>query len=534
MALNESKKTDWQAYGLYALVALAVLLPLLKPGFILTLDMVFTPELRLPESITASWPFHALLYGLNFVIPSDIIQKILLLSVLVLSGIGMHRLVRLLQPTHIGWGIYFASVLFMLNPFTYARFMAGQYMVLLSYALLPWFIRLLLRFMHRPELKNSLKLAGLTVLIGIISIHMLAAVAVLFLAALGVVTWRYRSKLKAFATFGAITLGIFIVASSYWLVPLVMGQGATAQTIGSFTAADTAAFETRGDNPFVRIFHILRLQGFWGEGAAQFLLPQNVMLFWGLIALIILALVIIGGVTLWRQSKALATFFGASILVAALMGAGLLPLPPGLREPHKMTALVALGYAVFVAFGVDTLLRWLRDKAETAYVIGAVAILILPLLYMRVMLWGFHNQLVPVKYPAEWTSLNEQLHDDKDGAVLFLPWYLYMSFDFSGRIIANPAPNFFDKETIASTDPELGGAAGSQANPRTDALTKLLANPESDLAEALAEQDIKYILLTKELDYQKYDFIANQSQFEKVTDNDKLTLYRNTAWKETQ
>lgn len=535
MALNtSSKKTDWQAYGLYALVALAVLLPLFKPGFILTLDMVFTPELRMPQQVTASWPFHALLHGLNLIIPSDIIQKILLLAVLVLSGIGMHRLVRLLQPAQVGWGIYFASVLFMLNPFTYSRFMAGQYMVLLGYALLPWFARLLLQFMHRPELKNALKLGGLAVLIGIISIHTLAAVSVLSLAVLGVVAWRYRSKLKAFAMFGAVALGVFIVASSYWLVPLAMGQGSTAQTIGSFTAADNAAFGTRGDNPLVRIFHILRLQGFWGEGTAQFLLPQDVMLLWGLVALGILALVIFGAVVLWRQSKALAVFFGASMVVAILMAGGLLPLPPGLREPHKMVALLALGYAVFAAFGVDALLRWLRDKSETAYIAGAVVILILPLLYMRVMLWGFHGQLVPAKYPAEWTSVNEQLRGDQGGAMLFLPWYLYMHFDFAGRIIANPAPQFFDKQTLASTDPELGGATASQTNPRSTALTTILANPAPDLAEQLAKQDIKYILLTKELDYQQYDFLANQPNIEQVTDNDRLTLYKNTAWKEAQ
>ncbi len=536
MALDNLHKTDRQAYGIYALVALAVLLPLLKPGFILTLDMVFTPELRMPDHVTASWPFHVLLHGLNLVIPSEVIQKLLLLATLTLAGIGMHRLVRLLQQTRIGWGIYFASVFFMLNPFTYSRFMAGQYMLLLGYALLPWFVRLLLQFMHRADLKSALKLGGLAAIIGIISIHTLAALSVLSLVALGVVVWRYRSKLGAFIKFGAVAAGLFLVVSSYWLVPLAFGQGSTAQTISSFTAADTAAFETRGDNPIARSFHILRLQGFWGENTAQFLLPQQVMLFWGVLALAIIGLVITGAIILWRQSKPLAVFFGVSILIALLMAAGLTPLPPGLREPHKMVALVALGYAVFSTFGVDALLRWLREKAETGYIVGAVVILILPLLYMRVMLWGFHGQLTPVKYPTEWTSLNEQLREDKDGAVLFLPWYLYMSFDFSDRIIANPAPAFFDKETIASTDPELGGAAGSQANPRETAIKQILeqAKTNQNLAEELAKHDVKYILLAKELDYHVYEFVANQPGVEQVTDNGSLTLYRNTAWRETR
>ncbi|HZM63767.1 MAG TPA: hypothetical protein VFB59_01390 [Candidatus Saccharimonadales bacterium] len=535
MALNI--KTEWQAYGMYALVALAVMLPLLRPGFILTLDMVFTPTLHMPESVTASWPFHALLYGLNAILPSEIIQKLLLFGIFILAGVGMHRLVRLLQPKQASWGIYFASIFFMLNPFTYSRFMAGQYIVLLGYALLPWFARLLLQYMHRPGLKDALKLGGLATLIGIISIHMLAAVALLSLAALGIVLWRYRSKVKAFAKYGAVALGLFLVLSSYWVVPLALGQSSTAQTIGSFTAADTAAFETRGSNPAVRVLHILRLQGFWGESTAQFLLPQQVTILWGLLTLAILGLVIMGLVVLWRQSKPLAVFFGTSLLVAILMAAGLAPLPPGLREPHKMVAVVALGYAAFAAFGVDMLLRWLREKTETAFIIGAVAILIVPFLFMRVMLWGFHGQLVPRHYPAEWATLNQQLaKDTSNSAVLFLPWYQYLSFDFSGRIIANPAPAFFDKEIIASTDPEFGGAVSSHADPRETTIKNILneAKTQPNLAEHLAAQNIKYILLAKEVDYQQYDFIVTQPGIEQMLDNDRLTLYQNTFWKETQ
>ncbi|MGH7157591.1 MAG: hypothetical protein ACREGD_00725 [Candidatus Saccharimonadales bacterium] len=525
----------WKLWAIYGGVALAVLLPLLAPGFILTLDMVFTPELRMPESVTASWPFHTLLHVLNLVIPSEIIQKMLLFAILVLAGMGMHRLVRLLQPKEEGWGIYFASIFFMLNPFTYSRFMAGQYAVLLGYALLPWFARLLLRFMHKPELKTALKLGGLATIIGIVSIHTLAAVALLSLAALGIVLWRYRAKLKAFAKYGAIALGLFALASSFWLVPLALGQSSTAQTINSFTSADTAAFETRGGNPLVRIAHILRLQGFWAEDRAQFLLPQNVMILWGLLALGIIGLVGFGAVLMWRQSKPLAVFFGASAVVAILVAIGILPMPPGFREPHKIVAVLALSYAAFAAFGVDALLQWLREKSETALIVGAVAILILPLLFMRVMLWGFHGQLSPRHYPAEWTSLNEQFRKEQgNDAVLFLPWHQYMSFEFSGRIIANPAPKFFDAEIVASTDPELGGAVSGQVSPRETAVKNILrdAKTQTNLAERLAAQNIKYILLVKEVDYQEYEFVANQPNIEQMISNGRLTLYQNTAWKE--
>lgn len=528
---------NWKIWLLYGGVALAIMLPLLAPGFILTLDMVFTPELRMPETVTASWPFHTLLHIINLVIPSEIIQKILLLAILVLAGMGMHRLVRLLQPKEEGWGIYFASIFFMINPFVYSRFMAGQYAVLFGYALLPWFTRLLLQFMHRPELKSALKLGGLATIIGIVSIHTLMAVTLLTLAALSVVIWRYRNKLAVFAKFGAIGLGLFVLVSSFWLVPLALGKGATAETIGTFTAADSAAFETRGGNPFVRVAHTLRLQGFWAEDRGQFLLPQETMIFWGLLALGVIALAGYGAVILWRKSKPLAVFFGLSGLLAILFAAGILPSPPGFREPHKIVAVLALSYAAFAAFGADSLLQWLREKTETAFIIGAVALLIAPFLFMRVMFWGFNGQLTPRQYPAEWISLNEHFaREQTSGSVLFLPWHQYMSFDFSGRIIANPAPKFFAVDVVASSDPELGGAVSGQANPRETTIKNILreAKTNKNLAEQLSSQNIQYILLAKEVDYQEYSFVTEQPNIEIVTENDRLILYKNTAWEDAR
>lgn len=535
---------EWIAYGVYGLIALAIMLPLFKPGFILTLDMVFTPELRMPESVTSSYLFHAGLHVLNLVIPSDILQKIMMLGILLLSVIGMHRLVRLLQPTSKEgeWGIYFASIFFMMNPFVYSRFMAGQYAVLLGYALLPWFARLLLQFMHRPSLVPAAKLGGLGAIIGILSVHTIAALLVLGLAAPVVVLWRYRQKVQTFIKFGFVAAGLFVVLSSYWLVPLALGKGETAQAIQTFTTADTTAFATNGGNVAAQIGNVLRLQGFWAEDKNQFLLPQDRAILWGLMSLIILALVITGALIMWRKSRALAVFFGASGLTAIIIAAGVfspvaqnLPLFAGLREPHKIVALLALSYAVFAAFGVNAFLQWIRDKAETAYSVAAVVILLLPFAFMRVMFWGFNGQLVPRQYPADWTTINQRLQqDNNDYAVLFLPWHQYMSFGFSGRIIANPAPAFFEKSMVVSTDPELEGATSGKTDDREKAVKNMLAQAKinDNFAGQIAKQNIKYVLLAKEVDYKSYDYVIDQPGLQQVADYPTATLYLNTAWEE--
>jgi hypothetical protein len=81
-------------YFEYTVLALLVMLPLLRPGYIFALDMVFTPRFPLPPSVDNSYLYSALLHYLSFVIPSQVLQKIILLLSLVLSGVGMHHLVQ--------------------------------------------------------------------------------------------------------------------------------------------------------------------------------------------------------------------------------------------------------------------------------------------------------------------------------------------------------------------------------------------------------------------------------------------------------
>src|SRR2546430_14178834 len=79
-------------YIVYSLLALVVMLPLLKPGFILTFDMIFTPHLPMPAAVSSSYLFDALLHVLNLAIPAELIEKAFLLSILLMSGLGAHGL----------------------------------------------------------------------------------------------------------------------------------------------------------------------------------------------------------------------------------------------------------------------------------------------------------------------------------------------------------------------------------------------------------------------------------------------------------
>lgn len=531
----------------YLSLALAVMLPMLLPGYILTLDMAFTPELRMPEQMSSSYLFHAALHYLNFVLPGDVIQKIMLLAILLLSGLGMYALMRHIQNSKDGaggfaeWGAYAAGALYMINPFVYSRFMAGQYAVLLGYALLPFFVRALLRFFAVPTLQRSLAASAWLVGIGIVSLHTLGLAAVVTVASLAVFAWRYRSNSRI--TMAAISYGIagvlaFVVASGYWLIPLLAGSSNQGQAVAQFTGSDQQAFQTAGASVVERLGNVLQLQGFWAEAEGLYLLPHEQLPGWPLVVLGVWAVVGIGAAWMWRKQRAVAALFilsgivGAMVAVAGLDGSGALA---GFREPHKFVGLLVLSYALFAGMGTSAVLAWAKKKhGEVVFSTVAILVLLLPVLYTPTMFWGFSGQLSPRQYPADWYQMNTLLNQDATNfQVLSLPWHLYMHYPFAGRVIVNPSDKFFDKPTITSNELEFRNASPTFPDADKNWLSKQIlpdaaSNPA--LGKKLDELNIKYVLLAKTYDYQDYAYLDERSGFELISETANLKLYRNLAY----
>jgi hypothetical protein len=148
------------------------------------------------------------------------------------------------------------------------------------------------------------------------------------------------------------------------------------------------------------------------------------------------------------------------------------------------------------------------------------------------MLWGFYGQLSAVRYPDDWFAMNRLLNQQPgNDRVLFLPWHLYMGFNFSGRIIANPAGDFFDRSVVMSDDPELSGVAPQTRNDTREQVQHVLL-PAGAKGEAISSrlraQGIGYILLAKELDWQDYAWLDRQPGIKLVRDSANLRLYRLT------
>ncbi len=540
----------------YGSIALAVMLPLLRPGYIFSLDMVFTPEIPMPAHATSSYLFRAGLHILNMMLPSELIQKLLLFAVLVLSGVGTHGLMRHLRPAKAQesygelWGTYLAGTLYMINPFTYSRFMAGQYTVLLGYALLPFFVRAILRFLADPGAKTVVPAVIWTLLISIVSIHTLGLAILISIIAGVLFAWRYRTHRGRPGTtlrYGLLGIGAVLMFSSYWLVPALSGNSATTDAISAFGAADRQAFATAGGSTVGRLGNVIRLQGFWAEERGLYLLPQDQLPAWGLIAIVIWVVAGMGAYAMWRRWKrSEALLFGACITFGVLLSVGVfsgwlsahVPFFAGYREPQKFVGLIALGYAVFVGQGATDILRHHNERGRYgAANVSTIALLLIPVMFTPTMPWGFAGQLSPRDYPPEWYTFNERLNQyDGDFQTLILPWHRYTHFPFTGRIVAHPAEDFYDKPVLVSDDPEFKGASGYQSDPKKAALGRILASAprRDDLGSRLAYFNVKYILLTKSVDDDAYDYLHHQKDLQLEAESDSLKLYRNDVYGEAR
>lgn len=524
-------------YVPYLALSLVVLGPLLLPGYVLTMDMVFTPELRLPDHVDNTWLMYALLHTLDIVLPADLVQKMILLSCLLLSGVGMHRMLLAVEPQgqplwH--WAAYVGGSLYMVNPFVYDRLMAGQWGVWLGYALLPWFAARLLKLVRSPGRGNALRLCAWLVAMSIVSVHSVGYAVVLMIVAAAAHA-RDRQRLRQLLPYGCLVVGLYVLASLYWLVPALLGRGRIADSLATFAPAGQQAFTTVDAISTGQVGALLGMLGFWQETRGLYAQPIESYLLWGLVYLALLALIALGAWQAWRRQRGLALCAGAvgsAGLVLALGGGNWLahyvPFFAGYREPQKFVALLILVYGYFVTWGTAWLMSrgpaW-RQKAIL------VALILLPLAYTPTLLWGAAGQLHTTDYPADWFKVRQLLNRDK-GKVLILPWHLYMSYSFSHeRIIASPARGFFGANAAVSDDPELPGVAPQTRDPVREAVQGdvLSAATRGEPVEAkLRQLGIGSVLLSKDLEWQAQESIATGAGAQLVYDGPTLRLYKLT------
>jgi len=192
-----------------------------------------------------------------------------------------------------------------------------------------------------------------------------------------------------------------------------------------------------------------------------------------------------------------------------------------------------LVYSYFGAIGAGSILKYSKNLK----LIFATFFIALPIFYLPLMVWGFCGQLYTSHYPQSWFKANEILNQDKeDFKVLFFPWHQYMPFSFiENKVVANPAPQFFDKETIAGDNIEIGEIYTQSKRPISQIVEDIVLRRIQGIEnfdEMLVPFNIKYIILAKEADWLEYKFLDMQSDLELIFDLKHLRIYQNKNWRD--
>lgn len=419
-----------------------------------------------------------------------------------LATTGGARLVRAAPLlARLGAGLFYA-----VNPFVFDRLYAGQFGVLLGYALLPFAVAALLVAAREPyRIGRAACWAGATVMMSEHFAWILVPVAA------AIVLTRPRRWLASLRL-GAVALGAAAISAYLMVPPLLAG----VSPAGPLT--QLSAYRTQSDPRVGLMVNVAGLYGFFRPGPIE---PKDLFSRWPAILAALMLIVAAGYVAVLRDAGRRRD--SLAILAAGVVGyflalgsqgptGGLFRFAyehvPGfvmMREPEKFSVLVALAYAYGFGWGIAWLTAGSRQKA--ARLVPAALAFALPFAYTPNLLGGLGGQVKASEVPSSWASA---AHVTGSATVLFLPWDEYLPTPFTGhRTIANPAASYFAGTVLVSQNPGPGYAFAVE-DPEHVFLDNLVGPPVNlrRLHVALADLGIRFVALAKVADWRDFKGVA--------------------------
>lgn len=516
---------------IFALLPLAILAPILGRGYILQYDMVFTPHvnlsleaLRSGNMLHQAIPVTIILKLISYILPMDIVQKIILYAIFFLSAYSIYICLDLKSKT----AKVVAGIFYSINPFTYDRLMAGHWLFLLAYALTPFVLLSFYKLFTNPNKKNLIIATLLWSSISLISPHHLFIFAILFLC-----MCIFFIRTKKTAIFGLITILGVIILSLWWILPLLLTNNFTH----SFGLDQFYAFATKGDIQQGIWFNMLSLQGLW---YTNWISIKELITFWPLIVILWLIPVFIG-IGCIRAYNSTVIKLALSLLLASFIALFIaagpspevssinswlyvhIPGISGMRESQKLLSILALMYAFFIAYGIN----YFIDKKQTILATIDIVLSIATIITMTLpIFWSAHNQLQLVQYPKSWEQFYEYISKEENNAkIIILPWNLYIDGTFTNKLVANPAKEYFGQWAIASENMNLPNVRSFES-PENKKLLEALQNKDGlQLSNAMRDRGAKYIMLINSNDNSDYQWIANISgNFQLLNDGNIIVM----------
>jgi hypothetical protein len=519
-------------------LALMVVAPLLKPGYLLLRDAVSTPRSYLSDtalgltSAPRATPQDFALALASQVVDGGIVVKALLVLGLWLAGWGAARLVEAALPCAGAPGQFVATTLAIWNPYVAERLLQGHWSLLVGYGCLPWVATtvLTLRTANRSGWLEVFRLAFWMALAGLTPTGLLLAATVALVCVAVPVEGpggsRSRWLCAAAASFATL------VAALPWLTAAAMGSSLTAHTAAN--ALGVNAFAPRAEPGLGTLASLASLGGIWNGEAVP---GSRTTLFTVLSAVVLLGVVLAGLPAVARRPPAVPLLVLAAVAVlgpaALATGPGLHVLravvdaAPGfgvLRDGQKWVALAVPGYTLAGAGAVVTLRRWLRP-ALTAAACCLALILALPDLA-----WGVWGRVSAVHYPPGWAAVAAEINADPL-TVEVLPAGTMRRFSWAGPApVLDPLPRWVRADVLTTGDLAISGVVvPGEGNHARAVQDLLLAGPDP---AALAPAGVGWVVVEADSDGDMGAATRTLGALTPVYRDDELALYRiggNTA-----
>ncbi len=481
----------------WAVVLTVVLLgPALAPGYVLSYDMVWVPHLALrPDflgvgsALPRAVPSDAVVAVLDDVVPSMLLQKLVLAGSLVAAAAGTARLVP--EGRGVTAARLVAVSITVWNPFVVERLVIGHWPVLLGYAVLPWVIGSARRWRRGGPFPGVLlllvPLGSLSVSAGLAT----AVALVAFSATRDVRRWL-------------VLLVVVAVANAPWFVAGLLHAGNAVTT-----RAAVEVFALHGEGSVPGPLAALTLGGIWNSEVV----PSSRAGFQGWLTLLVVAGLVAAGLRPWarglgrRDAAAFAACWGVGTLVPLLTWlapatvgdvAATVPGAGVFRDGARTLALAAPALALVAATGARRAWVHLAEPAVLRAVVGAVLV-VFPLALMPDAAWGVSGQLRATDLPGEYAEARGVVareHDRAGGDVVLLPFSSYRQPPWlDGPKVLDPVGRYLTPDYVAADELIVSGVAVPGEDPRARQVAAALRLSSADArARRLADLGIGFVV----------------------------------------
>lgn len=559
------------------LVIMLIIFPLLKPGYVFSLDQVLNPNGWVPkiwEHIYWVWILSQVFTFLN--IPIWILEKILIIFTFFVPAIwGYYLLWGKLDKKSKVW-MYFWIFFLIFNPFLYSRFLDGQMNVYLSYSIYPLFFYFLKKLLIEQNKLNIIFVWILTLLLCLTSIH--NAIIIFFIlvvfAIIHIKSIWFKSTVKIWS--------LILLFNLIWIIPFFNSNTDKfhlAKQINNFWINHQEAFKPNAWDSNI-YFNLLSLHWYWWENQHRFITTEKINPKFHALFILILLIIITWFYSKiqWKKFKN----FEISLTICAAMSFILalwisennifsslnlylyenLPYYKWMREPQKWLNILIICYVYFWVSGINYLVEKIRDTPIDTYVYKATIIFLVltPLFYNIQAIWGFSNQISIRNYPHEWKEVKnilltnnknfakncnylEKWKTDKCYSTISLPWHWYMGVRFTWKRVWWWITRYFWDTILYSDNLEIANIYTQSTRPESKIIEKYIwpwgiFKNNDNITEEQSKYFIKdmqwlwikYILILKEADYKWYNNFLKQLSVKNYIINEKenkmLILYK--------